>query len=74
MVLYLLLQEPSYGYELAKRIKETSSRCMQFSRDWRKMVWSLPFMEMKPAAKEGPIIRLLKKEERITKKNVLNGH
>ena len=25
MVLYLLLQEPSYGYELAKRIKETSS-------------------------------------------------
>jgi len=25
MVLYLLLQEPSYGYELAKRIKETSN-------------------------------------------------
>ena len=25
MVLYLLLQEPSYGYELAKKIKETSS-------------------------------------------------
>lgn len=24
MVLYLLLQEPSYGYELAKKIKETS--------------------------------------------------
>ncbi len=63
IILYLLQQNPSYGYEISKQIRTISrksilskrQRCIQHLPAWRKTDTSNLFPEMRQMESGGPI-------------------
>lgn len=82
MILFLLLQNPSYGYEVSKQIKELSSEkyiikeTTLYSRlpVWRKTVMLSPFRQREAVlAREGRITVLPIMAASITGISVMSG-
>ena len=81
MILYLLLDKPSYGYEISKQIKTLSNEkyvkkphSTLHSPAWSETVISSLFRirTMQPAS-DAPITASPKPEEHIISKNAKNG-
>ena len=75
IILYLLLKEPSYGYEISKKIRNLSEdKYVIKETTLYSAVTSYPFTETRPAEREEPITGSRKRAERIIMKSARNGY
>ena len=81
IILYLLQQNPSYGYEISKKIRMISEenislkrrRCTRHLQGWKKMGTLNRFPAMRQEVSDARIIVSPKKENCIMKKSVKSG-
>ena len=71
MILHLLLQEPSYGYEISKRIRELSKE--KYVIKDTTLYSAFTRMKMRAMGSAGHITGLRNRAEPIIWKNVRNG-
>ena len=81
IILYLLLKEPSYGYEISKKIRNLSEEKYVIKQlyilrlqECRKTDIQNLFTEMRREEREEPIIESRRQEEHTILKNAKNGH